>query len=104
MLLVDPVLLVLKLYPIEVVISFPFCIKLTMSQLLLLSLCNYCSFFSYVGGALVANLFHCYGLIYFGYSANYNTLGAFVIIVLIRSDLLNYLKKVNTIVITTESG
>ena len=48
----DFVLLVLKLYPIQVVISLPLWIKLTMDQLLLFFLCN---FFSYVGGILVAN-------------------------------------------------
>ena len=53
----DFVLLVLKLYPIQVVISLPLWIKLTMGQLLLLFLCNFCSFFSYVGGVLVTNLF-----------------------------------------------
>ena len=41
---------------------------------------------------------------YFDCSANCNTRGAFVIIFLIRSDLLNCLKSVGTIVITTENG
>ena len=52
-------LLVWKLWPIQVVISLPLWIKLTMSQLLLqlllllFFLCNFSSFFSYVGGILV---------------------------------------------------
>ena len=85
----DCVLLVLKLYAIQVVISLPLRIKLTMGQLLLLSLCNFCSFFSYVGGVLVTNLFSLL-LIYFGYSANYDTRGAFVIIFLICSSLMKF--------------
>ena len=54
-----------------------------MGQLLLFFLSNLCSFFSYVGGVLVTNLF----------SANYNTWGAFVIIFLICSDLLELPQK-----------
>ena len=65
---------------------------------------HFCSFFSYVGGVLVTSLFHCYSLIYFGYSANYSTRGAFVIIFWICSDLLNCLRNVGTIVITREIG
>ena len=53
----DFVLLVLKLCPIQVVISLPLWIKLTMGQLLLFFLCNFSSFFSYVGGILVTNHF-----------------------------------------------
>ena len=53
----DFVVLVLKLYPIQVVISLPLWIKLTMGQLLLFFMCRFSSFFSYVGGALVTNLF-----------------------------------------------
>ena len=53
----DFVLLVSKLYPIQVVISLRFWIKLTKGQLLPLFLCNFCSFVSYVGGVLVTNLF-----------------------------------------------
>ena len=53
----DFVVLVLKLYPIQVVISLPLWIKLTMGQLLLFFLCNFSSFFSYVGGILVTNHF-----------------------------------------------
>ena len=53
----DFVLLVLKLCPIRVVISLPLWIKLTMGQLLLFFLCNFSSFFSYVGGILVTNHF-----------------------------------------------
>ena len=47
----------LKLSFIQVIISLPLWIKFTMGQLLFLFLGNFCSFFSYVGGALVANLF-----------------------------------------------
>ena len=47
----------LKLYPVQVVISVPLWIKLAMGQfLLLIFLCNFCSLFSYAGGALLANL------------------------------------------------
>ena len=49
------VLLILKLCPIQVVISIPLWIKLTMDQLLLFFLCNFSSFFSYVGGIPVLN-------------------------------------------------
>ena len=52
----DFVLLVLKLYPIQIIISFPFWIKLIMVQLMLFFLCNFSSFFSYVGVILVSNL------------------------------------------------
>ena len=54
----DFVLLVLKLYPIQVVISLPLWIKLTIVQLLLVFLCSFNSFFSYVGGVLVTNIFY----------------------------------------------
>ena len=97
-------LLVLKLYPIQVVISLPLWIKLTMGQLLLLFLCNFCSFFNYVGGVLVTNLFSLLFIDIFGNSANYNTRGEFVTIFLICSDLLNWLRGNGTIVITKESG
>ena len=50
-------LLVLKLCTIQVVISFPLWIKLTMGQLLLFFLCNFSSSFSYVGGIPVTNHF-----------------------------------------------
>ena len=53
----DFVLLVLKLCLIQVVISLPLWIKLTMGQLLLFFLCNFSSFFSYVGGIPVTNHF-----------------------------------------------
>ena len=53
----DVVLLVLKLCPIQVVISLSLWIKLTMGQLLLFFLCNFSSFFSYVGGIPVTNHF-----------------------------------------------
>ena len=42
--------------------------------------------------------------VYFGYSANYNTRGAFAIHFLICGDLLNCLRSPDTMVITTESG
>ena len=51
----DFVLLVLKQCPIQVVISLPLWIKLIMDQLLLFLLCNFSSFFSYVGGIPVTN-------------------------------------------------
>ena len=41
----------------------PLWIKLTMGQFLLFFLCNFSSFFSYVGGILVTNHFLCYWLI-----------------------------------------
>ena len=53
----DFVLLVLKVYPIQVIISLPLWVKLTMGQLLLIFLCSFSSFFSYVRGILVANHF-----------------------------------------------
>ena len=65
-------------------------------------LCTFRSFFSYDRGVLVTNVLYCYWLIYFSYSAN--TRGAFVIILLICSDLLNCHRSVCTIVITTEIG
>ena len=49
--------LILKLCPIQVVISLSLWIKLTMGQFLLLFLCNFFSFFSYSGSVLVTNLF-----------------------------------------------
>ena len=56
-----------------------------MGQLLLFFLYNFCSFFSYVGGVLVTKLFSLLltDRYIFGYSANYNTWGAFVILFLI---------------------
>ena len=89
----------LKLYHIQVVVSLPLWIKLTIRQLLLYFLCNFWSFFSYVGRFLVTNLLHCYWLI-----LKYNTRGTFVIIFLICSDLLHCLRGVGTMFITTESG
>ena len=50
-------LLVLKLCPIQVIILLPLRIKLTTDQLLLIFLCNFSSFFSYVRGTLVTNYF-----------------------------------------------
>ena len=78
--------------------------KVTIGQSLVLFLCNFCRFFSCVGamfgGVLVTNLFSLLLIyIYFGYSANYNTRGAFMIIFLICSNLLNWLRIVDTIAI-----
>ena len=101
----DVVHLVLELCPIQVVISLPLWIKLTMGQLLLFFLCNFSSFFSYVRGIPVTNHFSLLLIdrqLYFGYSANYNTQGAFAILFLICSDLLNFLRSLGTMVITTE--
>ena len=53
----DVVLLVLKLCPIQVVVSLPLWIKLTMNQLLLCFLSNFSSFLSYVRGIPVTNHF-----------------------------------------------
>ena len=95
----------LKPYPIQVIISIPMWIKLTMCQLLLFFLCNFCSLFSYAGSVLVkAPFFHRYWFIYFDYSANYDTQRVFVINFLISNDLLNCFRSVATIVISTESG
>ena len=43
------------LFPIQVVVSLPLWIKLTMGQFLLFFLCNFSSFFSYVRGIPVTN-------------------------------------------------
>ena len=99
-------LLVLKLCPTQVVISLPLWIKLTLGQLLLFFLSNFSSFFSYIGGIPIPNHSHCLLIerwIYFGYAANYNTKGAFAILSSVCSDLLNFLKGLGTIVITTKS-
>ena len=50
-------LLALKLCPIKVIVSLPLYIKLTMGQLLLFSLYNFGSFFSYVGRINVTSHF-----------------------------------------------
>ena len=50
-------LFVLKLCFIHVVISLPLWIKLSLGQLLLFFLCNFSSFFIYVGGIPVTNHF-----------------------------------------------
>ena len=52
----DFVLLVLKLYPTQV-ISLPLWIKLTMDQLLLLFLCKFWRYFNYIRSVIVTNLF-----------------------------------------------
>ena len=53
----DFALLVVQLYPIEVVISLPLQIKLHHEPVVALFSYNFCSFFSYVGGVLITNLF-----------------------------------------------
>ena len=53
----DFVFLVLKLCPIQVVISLPLWTKLTMGQLLFFFLCNFSSVFTYVGGIPATNHF-----------------------------------------------
>ena len=90
------VLLVLKLYPIQVVISLPLWIKLTMGQLLLFFLCNFSSFFSLRRSCPRNQTFFTVidWQIYFWYSANYNTWRALAILFLICSDLLNCQQKV----------
>ena len=101
----DFVLLVLKLYSIQIVISLLLWIKLTMGQLLLFFLCNFCSFFRYVGGVLVTNLFSL--LLTDSYILAVQqiiTQEAFVILFLICSDLRNCLRSIGTMVITTEKG
>ena len=76
----------------------------TSSKLLfhVLFLCNLRVFFSCIGNVLLTILVSYYWLIHFGYSANYNTRGAFLIIFFICSDLLNCLRCVGIIVITTK--
>ena len=96
----------LKLYPIQVLISFPLGIKLTTGQLLLLFLCNFSSLFSYAGGVLVSGEKR-FSLLFvnrFLLFSKLNSRGAFAIIFLICSHLLNCLRSVGIIVITTESG
>ena len=62
-------------------------------------MCNFCSFFSYVGGVLVTNPFSPLLIdIFSDYPANYNTRGTLKIIFLICSDLLNCLRSVGTTV------
>ena len=102
----DFVLLVLKLYPIQVVISLPLWIKLTMDQLLLFFLCSLCSFFSFVGGALVTNFF------------SLLLIDRYILAIqqvitheehlqysfFICRDIVNCFRSIDTIVITTENG
>ena len=96
----------LKPCPIQVVISLPLWIKLPMSQLLLFFLCNFNSLFSFVGRMLVTSHFSLLLIdrYIFGYSANYNTRRVFAILFLICSGLLNCLRSLGIMVITTESG
>ena len=99
------VFLVFKLCSIQVVISLPLWIKLTMAQLLLFfsaklqqvfQLRRKCScnqpFFTVIDCQ-----------VYFGYLANYNTHRAFTILFLICSGLLNFLRSFGIMVTTTES-
>ena len=97
--------LVLKLCPIQVVISLPLWIKLTMGQLLLFFLCNFSSFFSYIGGIPVTN--------HFSLLLNDRYILAIQQIIAHKEhlrysfwciDLLNCLRSLETMVITTESG
>ena len=75
----DFVLLVLKLYPIQVVISLSLWTKFTMGQLLLFFLCNFSSFFSLRWRCPRNQPFFTVidSYVDFGYSANYNPRGAF---------------------------
>ena len=101
------VLLVLKLCPIQVVISLSLWIKLTMDQLLLIFLCNFSSFFSYVKGILVTNHFSL--LLIDGYIVGIHEIITHSehlrqIQFLICSDLLNCIRRLGTMVITAEGG
>ena len=91
----------IALKTLKILISIALWIKLITDQLLLLFLCNFCSFFirrrSPSNQSFLLLLMIC-----FSYAANYNTRGAFVIIFLTSSDLLNHLRSVGTIVVTTE--
>ena len=92
----------LKPLLIQVVLLLSLWIKLTIDQLLLFFLCSSSSFLSYFGGILVTDHFSLlfvdrYILVN---SANYNTQGAFAILFLICSDLLNCLRSLGTMVIT----
>ena len=88
----DFVLLFLKIYPIQFVISLPLCIKLTIGQLLLFFLCNFSSIFEYVLGIVVTN----HPLLVTDRYILANAQGAFAILCLICSDLLNCLKVIFT--------
>ena len=61
----------------------------------------FCSFFSYARGVLETNLFTVVVMIWFGFPVNFNAQGAFLITFLICNNLLNYLRSISTIVITT---
>ena len=98
---------VLKLCPIQVVISLSLRIKLTMDQLLLIFLCNFSSFFSYVKGILVTNHFSL--LLIDGYIVGIHEIITHSeqwrqIHFLICSDLLNCIRRLGTMVITAEGG
>ena len=100
----DFVLLVLKLCPIQVITSLRLWIKLTMGQLLPFSLCNFSSFFSYVGGILITNHFSLllierYILTIQQIITHEEHLRHFF---LICNDLLNCLRSLGTMVITTQ--
>ena len=58
-------------------------------------------FFSYARGVLETNLFTVIVMTWFGFPVNFNAQGAFLITFLICNNLLNYLRSISTIVITT---
>ena len=91
----DFALLVLNLCPIYVVILLPIWINLTMGQLLLFFLCNFSSFFlaTSVVSLQPTILAIQQIIIFLRYS-----------IAIIYSDLLNCLKSLATLVITTKNG
>ena len=92
-----------KLCPIQVVISLPLSIKLTMGQLLLFFLHNVSIFFSYVGGIPATYHFSLFlidkyilaiqQIITHKEHLRYSFL-----------NLLNFLRTLCTMIITTESG
>ena len=87
----DFVLLVFKLYSIQVVSSAPLLIKLTTSQLLLFFLFGFRSFFGLRWMCCRNQPFFTVWLVevYFSYSANYNAQGVFAILFVVCSDLLH---------------
>ena len=78
-----------------------------MGQLLLFLCETSATFLAYIRGVLGTNRFSHFvidWLVCFGYSANNSTRGAFPILFLICSDLLNCLRNLGTMYITAESG
>ena len=102
----DFVLLILKLCPIQVNISFLLWIKLTMGRLLLFFLCNFSSFFQLRWRYFCNQPFFTVidWTVCFDYSANNSIQGAFAILSLICSDLLNFLRRLGAMIIATEKG